>query len=127
MDNGKDKLPKIADSEWRIMKLLWQKAPQSANQIIDQLKDKVDWNPRTVKTLLNRLVNKGALKFKTEGRSYLYYPVVQEHECKHNAAHSFVNRVFDGALKPMLAAFLESGRLSKTDLEELKKILDKEE
>jgi BlaI family penicillinase repressor len=109
------------------MKLLWQKAPQSANQIIDQLKDEVDWNPRTVKTLLNRLVNKGALKFETKGRSYLYYPAVQENECKHNAAHTFINRVFDGALKPMLAAFLESEKLSKEDLDELKRILDKGE
>jgi BlaI family penicillinase repressor len=127
MDGLKKKLPKIADSEWRIMKLLWQKAPQSANQIIDKLKNEIDWKPRTIKTLLNRLVTKGALDFKTEGRSYLYSPAVTESECKRNAAHSFVNRVFDGTLKPMLAAFLESGQLSKNDLEELKQILDKEE
>jgi BlaI family penicillinase repressor len=127
MEEKKNKLPKIADSEWRIMKLLWQKAPQTANQIIDRLKNKVDWNPRTIKTLLNRLVNKGALNFESKGRSYLYFPVVKESECKHEAARSFINRVFDGALKPMLTAFLESEKLSKKDLDELRQILDSED
>jgi len=126
MEEKKNKLPKIADSEWRIMKLLWQQAPQTANQIIDRLKVEVDWNPRTIKTLLNRLVNKGALNYKTKGRSYLYFPAVKENECKHEAVRSFINRVFDGALKPMLAAFLESKRLSKENLDELREILNKE-
>ena len=119
-------LPKIADSEWRIMKVLWKQSPKSAQEIIDALKDEVDWNPRTIKTLLNRLVNKGALDFEKDGRRYLYYPHVGENECKRQETHSFVNRVFDGALKPMLAAFLEDGKLTPEELNELRKILNTE-
>jgi BlaI family penicillinase repressor len=119
-------IPKIAESEWRVMKLLWKKAPQSANEIIDALKDSVEWTPKTIKTLLNRLVNKGALGFDKEGRSYLYYPLISEVECKRQEARSFVNRVFDGGLRSMVATFLEDGNLSKEEIEELRKFLDQE-
>lgn len=117
-------LPKIADSEWRIMKLLWKKSPQTAAEIIDKLKSDVDWTPKTIKTLLNRLTRKGALDFEKDGRTYLYFPKISEVECKREETHTFVNRVFDGALKPMLAAFLEDGKLTSEELDELRKILD---
>ena len=61
-------IPKIAESEWRIMKILWQRSPQRSHEIIDQLAGKVEWKPKTIKTLLNRLVNKKAIDFKKEGR-----------------------------------------------------------
>ncbi len=117
-------IPRIAESEWRIMKILWKKAPQTANEIIDKLNGHVEWTPKTIKTLLNRLVKKGALGFEKEGRSYLYSPVVKEKECTHEAARSFLNRVYDGTLQPMLAAFLKDEHLSPDEIAELKHILD---
>ena len=122
----KENLPRIAESEWRVLKILWKKAPQSAAEIIEKLSRSTDWTAKTIKTLLNRLVNKQALGFDKDGRSYLYYPLVSEKECKHEEIRSFMNRVFDGAMKPMIATYLESGKLSKKDLEELKNLLDKE-
>ena len=119
-------IPKIAESEWRIMKILWKKAPLTANEIIDQLDGHVEWTPKTIKTLLNRLVKKGALGFEKDGRSYLYSPIIKEKECTHEATRSFLNRVYDGALKPMLSTFIEEERLSPEDIEELKKVLEKE-
>ena len=122
-------IPKISEAEWRIMKLLWQKSPHTSNELIDILKkdDAVAWNPKTIKTLLNRLVNKGALDFEKEGRSYLYSPKVDESECRRAERNSFLGRVYSGALKPMLAAFLEDEQLSKDDIEELKRILEEKE
>jgi BlaI family penicillinase repressor len=117
-------LPKIADSEWRIMKLFWRKSPQTSGEIIDQLRASTRWNPKTVKTLLNRLVKKGALAFNKEGRIYLYYPLVGEKECARAESRSFLDRVYGGALKPMLAAFLEEDKLSKNEIRELKRILE---
>ena len=117
-------LPKIADSEWRIMKLFWKKSPQTSEDIIDQLKDSIHWNPKTVKTLLNRLVKKGALDYDKEGRIYLYYPLVDEKKCVGAESRSFLNRVYDGALQPMLTAFLEEEKLSKNEIRELKRILE---
>ena len=122
----KSSLPKIANSEWFVMKLLWEKAPQTASEIINKLKSSVDWAPKTVKTLLNRLVKKDVLGFKEEGRSYLYFPKISEKSYKHHATHNFVNRVFDGALKPLITTFLEDGKLTKEEIEELKKVLDNE-
>jgi BlaI family transcriptional regulator, penicillinase repressor len=118
-------LPKIADSEWRIMKLLWKKAPQTAEAMIGCLKDSTRWNPRTVKTLLNRLVKKSAISFTKNGRSYLYFPLVDEKECVRAESRSFIDRVYGGGLKPMLAAFIEEESLSKNEIEELKRILEK--
>ena len=117
-------LPKIADSEWRIMKLLWKKSPQTAGEIIGQLEGLVDWTPKTIKTLLNRLVGKGALGYEKEGRSYLYSPLISESKLKREETRSFVNRVYDGALKPMLAAFLEEGKLTSEEIEELRNVLN---
>ena len=108
------------------MKLLWKKNPQTAKQIIDQLKGSVEWNPKTIKTLLNRLVNKEVLDFTKKGRIYEYHPLYSEEECRQNERNSFLKRVYNGALKPMMVAFLEENELSNEDIEELKKILDKE-
>jgi len=118
------KIPKISDAEWQVMKILWHSSPQTSNEIAEKLADPNNWNPRTVKTFLNRLVNKKALGFKREGRIYQYYPLIHEHECTREARKSFLSRVYDGALKPMLAAFLEDEKLSPAEIEELKRILE---
>lgn len=122
-------IPKISEAEWRIMKLLWDKNPRTSNEIIEILENDnaVDWNPKTIKTLLNRLVNKGALDYDKDGRSYLYYPKVSENECQRSERQSFLGRVYRGALKPMLAAFIEDESLTKEDIEELKRILEEKE
>jgi BlaI family transcriptional regulator, penicillinase repressor len=119
-------LPKIADSEWRVMKVCWKQSPKSAKEIIETLKEEIDWTPKTIKTLLNRLVKKGALGYEKNGRSYLYSPLINEKKCKREETRTFINRVFDGALKPMLAAFLEDGKLTPEELDELRAILKKE-
>jgi len=118
-------LPRIADSEWRIMKLFWKRSPKSAQDVIDELAGEVDWTGKTIKTLLGRLVKKGALGYEKQGRSYLYFSRINEGECKREETRSFVNRVFDGALKPMLASFVEDGNLTPEELDELRRILDK--
>lgn len=119
--------PKIADSEWLIMKVLWKRSPKTANEIITSLADAVQWNPKTVKTLLNRLVNKKVLGFTKEGRTYHYFPLVSEKKCANAERQSFISKVYSGALQPMLAAFLEDGKLSDNEIDELKKILEKKE
>ena len=116
--------PKIAESEWRIMKILWTDSPKTANEIVELLSKETKWNPRTTKTLLNRLVKKGALGFKKDGRTYLYYPLVSKDECAQKERTSVLNRVYDGALKPLLVSFIEEENLTNGDIEELQKILD---
>ncbi len=106
------------------MKVVWTRIPSSAGDIIETLTDKdPTWNPRTVKTFLNRLVRKGALGFRKEGRAYLYRPLVKEEECVDAASESFLERVFGGSLRPMLAHFVERKKLSAEELRELKQLL----
>lgn len=122
------KIPKISDSEWKVMKVLWDKRePQPAYDVIQGLSADERWQPRTVKTLLNRLVKKGAIGFKKYKNLYLYYPQVTEEACIRAASESFLQRCFDGALRPMLAHFVEHRRLTQDDIQELKRILEEKE
>jgi BlaI family penicillinase repressor len=118
-------VPKISDAEWTVMKVLWEKAPLSASKIIDALKGHVTWSPRTIKTLLNRLVKKGALGFTQEGRIYHYKPIVDETDCARAERSNFLSRVYGGSLTPMLTQFIEDEELTSEEIEALKAILDK--
>lgn len=115
--------PDITETEWDIMKICWAKSPCSAQEIIDLLSAQDDWHPKTVKTLLNRLVKKRALGFQKEGRAYLYRPLVAQQDCIAAESESFLSRVFGGSLKPMLAHFVETQKLSPREIAELKKLL----
>jgi BlaI family penicillinase repressor len=118
------KLPRISESEWRVMQVLWEHGPQTANDVVQRLDGQEKWKPRTVKTLIGRLVRKGAVRFEEEGNRYRYSAAVREDECIHSETRSFVRRVYQGAMKPALAAFLEDVELSQQEIEELQKVLE---
>jgi BlaI family penicillinase repressor len=119
--------PRISEAEWEIMKICWGRSPMSAQAIVDQLTAQDDWHPKTVKTLLNRLVKKQALGFEKDGRAYLYHPLVTEKDCVSAESKSFLDRVFGGSLSPMLAHFAESRQLSASEIAELKTLLKQQE
>lgn len=116
--------PKISDAEWLVMKTLWARAPATTNEVVDALEPQTPWKPKTIMTLLNRLVKKGALGFEKKGRVYEYFPRVKEADCVRAESRSFLERVYGGALQPMLAHFLEQTPLSKEEIEDLRRILD---
>ncbi len=118
-------LPKISEAEWRVIKLLWDKSPRTANEIVETLEGTVQWNAQTIRTLINRLVQKGAINFDKDGRSYLYYPQVQEKDVQRAETKSFVSRVFSGAMQPMIASFLEETDLSDDEIDQLEALLKK--
>ena len=121
------KTPKISDAEWQVMRVTWSKSPITANEVVEALSPSTTWKPKTIMTLINRLVKKGALGFEKNGRAYRYSPLVEESECVRSESRSFLERVYGGALQPMLANFLEDGELSREEIEELKRILDQKE
>jgi len=118
------KIPRISETEWEVMKVVWEQSPCSAHQIITALKRDGSWHPKTVKAFLTRLVQKKAIGYKIEGRAYLYHPLVQQSECADAASQSFLERVFEGSFQPMLAHFVARKRLSREEIKELKKLLD---
>ena len=118
------RIPKIAESEWRVMQALWEHGPQTANEIVSALSGEVTWKPRTIKTLIGRLVKKGAVKVTEEGYRYRYSAAVDESACVRSETKSFVRRVYQGAMKPALAAFLEDADLSPQEIDDIQQILE---
>ena len=119
--------PRITDAEWLVMKELWRLSPQTAQDVAAALHERTAWNPNTVKTLINRLVTKGAVAFTKEGREHRYVPLVSENVCVRAESRSFLQRFFGGALRPMVASLLEEETLTPEDIQALRLLLDRKE
>lgn len=119
------KLPKISDAEWEVMKIVWFKGEVTSNEIIESLKGRQKWKNTTVKSLINRLLNKEAIGFKKNGKEYFYYSLVSEEECVKEESQSFLKRVFNGSLNDMVLNLVKSEELTKEDINELRDILNK--
>ena len=117
-------IPQISDAEWLVMKVLWNESPLGSSDVVNELKGTTDWKPKTIKTLLSRLVIKNALAYEVGSRGYLYYPLVSENECAKEEARSFLGRVYNGSLNLLVKNFIENKELSAKEIEELKKLLE---
>lgn len=118
-------LPRISEAELEIMKVLWAKSPQTANEVIQELESKIDWNPKTIRTLINRLVQKEAVSYyQDKGRMYAYYPLVSRDSYLQVETKSLLERFCGAAFKPLLVNFLREEKLSSEDINELRRILD---
>jgi BlaI family penicillinase repressor len=115
--------PKISEAEWEVMKVLWEKSPLTANDVVETLSKRTRWQRETIRTLINRLVQKKAVAFEKEGRQHHYYPVVAEIECIKAETRSLLRRLRVSAIEPMLAALVEEQRLSAEQIARLKDIL----
>jgi BlaI family penicillinase repressor len=116
--------PQISDAEWIVMKVLWQQSPRPSKEVIDALDGIAHWKPKTIHTLLARLVRKGALIARKEGREYQFQPAFKAEDCQRSESRSFLDRVFDGDVAPFLACFVRDNKLTRAEIEELKRILD---
>src|SRR5690606_18830485 len=105
----------ITHAEAEIMEALWRTAPQTAEEIVASVGAAQHWSEGTVKTLLNRLLGKGAIAAEKEGRRYLYRPAVTRAAYVNTESRSLLNRLFDGKLAPLVAHFSEEQTLSAED------------
>ena len=121
------KTPRISEAEWEVMKVFWKTSPMTANTIVDELTSKTQWKRETIRTLINRLVQKKALGFKKKGRQYEYFPLVSEAECVRAETKSFLSRFGSSSIEPMLAAFVEEKKMSPEKISRLKRILDQKQ
>lgn len=113
----------ISDAESVVMDVLWRKAPQSADEVVAALAASTDWQEPTIKTLLNRLLKKGVIAAERDGKRYLYRPLLKRVDYVHSESKTLLDRLFDGRVAPLVAHFSERRKLSKKDLEELKKLI----
>lgn len=125
MASTKEIAASITDAEMVVLQQLWNEAPLSAQEIIERLERHGTVHPKTIKTLINRLLNKGALKYKEESRKYLYMPVLKKADFYRIKTESFLNKFFDGELSPLLSFFSSQKKLSEKQIEELKQLVDK--
>ncbi len=119
--------PDISDSEWTLMEALWDSSPQTASEVTKALRASTNWAENTVRTLLTRLVEKGALKTSENASgTRTFLPAVKRETCVRAESQSFLDRVFGGAAKPLLVHFAQNTKLSPEEIKELKKLLDQQ-
>lgn len=118
-------LPQISEAEFEVMKIVWKCAPISTNEITDQLTKTTNWSPKTIQTLIKRLVNKGALSYEKQSRVFVYTPLVKESEYISQESHSFLKRFYNGDLTAMVSSYIENDKLSETEIDTLRSLLSK--
>lgn len=122
-----NEFPNISDAEWQVMKVLWEKSPLTSTEIIDSLRHDTAWSPKTIHTLISRLVKKEALGVRKDTPLNQYFPLVTQEECRKVETKSFVQKVYDGSLQMLVASFIKDEKLSPKEIDELRRILDEKE
>lgn len=118
-------LPQISEAEYEVMKIVWKYAPVSTNEITEKLLQTTSWNPKTIQTLIKRLVKKGALTYEKQSRMFVYTPAVKEKEYVGQESNSFLKRYYDGDITAMVSAYIENDKLSESELDTLRSLLSK--
>lgn len=118
---------KISDAEWEVMEAVWPHTSITAAEIIAQLSPKRSWSEATVKTMLNRLIKKGALKHRSEGRRYRYSAKVSREQAVHQQTDRFLDRVYQGDASPLLSFFVKKQKLNEHELDALRRLLEEQD
>jgi predicted transcriptional regulator len=115
----------ISKSEQQVLDVLWQEAPLTVGQVIERLQRQADWHENTIKTLLSRLVDKGAVARSKDGKRFFYAPAISRETVLNEETSGFLQRFFDGRLAPLLAHFGRNHALSAEELREIEAIVEK--
>ncbi|TVX78552.1 BlaI/MecI/CopY family transcriptional regulator [Peribacillus simplex] len=120
-----NKLPQISEAELEVMKIIWKHPSINTNEVIKKLSKTSEWSPKTIQTMLLRLIKKGALNHHKEGRIFVYIANVDENDYVEVESNSFLNRFYNGTLNSMVLNFLENDKLTDNEINELYQILEK--
>ncbi|RDX02015.1 CopY/TcrY family copper transport repressor [Listeria kieliensis] len=114
---------KISDSEWEIMRVIWTQETSTAQEIIDILGESMNWKPATIKTLLGRLVKKGAVRTEPSGKKYIYHPIISEGETVKSATENLVSHICTKRIGGAIIDLIVEADLMDTDVERIKEQL----
>jgi BlaI family penicillinase repressor len=120
-----DALPSVSNAEWEVLKPLWDHGPLAARDVYAALPAGHGWAIKTVKTLLARLVAKGAIAYEQVGNSYLYRALYSRDQLTREEVRGFVDRVLEGSIAPLLAHFISERKLSEEELARLRDLIEK--
>ena len=118
-------LPELSDAEWKVIRALWKRHPASARDVLEALHGETGWAYTTVKTLLARLVAKGAATVRLRANTSLYEPQITEAEARRTEVRLIIDRAFGGASVPLLRFVLTEEKLSAKDRAELRAMLER--
>ena len=116
---------KLADAEWNIMNLLWDKGPLTTMEIIREMEESKGWSKSTTMTLLRRMNSKGSIHFQTDNKTKKYYPSLDRKEAEAEETRFFLNKHFNGKIGTMVSNLISQEALSEEEIEELYNILQK--
>lgn len=114
----------ISEAESAVLEVLWDKGPASAEDVTAALAIPRGWQDSTVKTLLGRLLKKGAVRAEKDGRRFIYSPTLAREEWLSSESESLLNRLYGGRVAPLVAHFSRHRKLSKRDVRELKRLIE---
>ena len=115
---------RLTEAQWKMMNVIWERHPASARDVLEKLEAETGWAYTTVKTMLDRLVEKGALSARLRANTTLYQPLINQQEARRTALRGLLDSAFEGAFGPLLHFMLSDEKLSKKEREELKRIID---
>ena len=118
---------RITEAEWEVMAVVWDRPPVAASTVVEMLEHRRQWTLATVRTLLRRFVNKGALQQESEGKRYIYTPLISMAECARQESESFLDRVLGRAPSEAILHLVKRAELSREDIQELRRILREKE
>ena len=116
----------ISEAEWKVLNVLWKQPGMLMGQIRTALSES-GWSASTIKTLVLRLIKKGAVKTEESDGGRLYFPALNEEECRARETKSFIDRIYEGSVKSMFSNLVKESGLSEDEALELMKIIDKME
>lgn len=114
----------ISEAESAVLAVLWEKGTATAEDVLAVLAGPRDWQESTVKTLLGRLLKKGAVRAEKEGRRFIYSPTLEREEWLSLESESLLNRLYGGRVAPLVAHFSRHRKLSKRDVRDLKRLIE---
>ena len=114
----------ISEAESAVLAVLWEKGTATADDVVAALAKARDWHDSTVKTLLGRLLKKGAVRAEKDGRRFIYSPTLAREEWLSQESESLLNRLYGGRVAPLVAHFSRHRKLSKRDVRELKRLIE---
>ncbi len=117
------RIPTVSEAESVVLEVLWDNSPLSTERVVAALKSRRNWGEPTIKTLLSRLLKKGAINAERDGRRYLYAPVLRREDWLSRESESLLGRLFGGRIAPLVAHFSKHKKLTKKDLAELKRLI----
>lgn len=121
--NMENKTVSLSNSEWRIMKNLWEQHPKTATQLIKAMEAETGWAKSTTKTLLKRMEQKGCIAYRDGEKAREYYPLLKREEAVESETSSFLNRIYNGSLGLMVNTLVKKRDIPEEEMEELYRII----